>query len=177
MQATPSKKHSLSLEGAFYILMYTVALRGEEIPLIELAGITKHWDMGLNHEIPHIVVALIGWFKNELGESHHLMSVLCETPVGLLPKKWVERGLLGYTSLGISNGYMFRNQNGTKLKPSTFEPSFHYRIEQIKYCCPHMISPETDAPEEYGVSRSFRRGATSEATNRGASAETMKLIG
>lgn len=177
MQAPPPKKQFFALEGTFYTLAYTLALRGEEVPLIELAGIRKNWDMGLNHATPHIVIALIGRFKNELGESHHLMPVLCETPAGLQPRKWVERVLLGYSAQGISNGYMFRNQNGTKLKPGAFEPKFHSRLERIKHRCPHMISPETDVPEEYGVSRSFRRGATSEATNRGASAETIELIG
>jgi hypothetical protein len=34
---------ALALEGAFYILAYTLALRGEEVPLIHLRGIKKHW--------------------------------------------------------------------------------------------------------------------------------------
>ncbi len=37
--APAAKKQKLALEGAFYTLAYTLALRREEVPLIELHGL------------------------------------------------------------------------------------------------------------------------------------------
>ncbi len=54
MNAPASKRLKLALEGAFYTLAYTLALRGEEVPLIELNGLQAHWSKGLNHERPHM---------------------------------------------------------------------------------------------------------------------------
>ncbi len=106
-KASLTRRLPLALEGTFYTLAYTLALRGEEVPLVEIGGIIKHWDMGLNHETPHVVITLLGRFKNEVGESHHLMPVLCEAPAGLQPQLWVERVLWEYASQGITRGYMF----------------------------------------------------------------------
>lgn len=176
-KAQPQKQLKLALEGTFYTLAYTLALRGEEVPLIELHGLRSHWEKGLNHERPHVVVSLLGRFKNEIGESYHLIPVLTETPCGFQPKKWVKRVIDGYASQGITRGYVFRNSDQSKIKCSSIESKFHSRLEKIKQGHPELISEETDVAEEYGVSRSFRRGATSEATNRGASAETIELTG
>ncbi len=59
---------NVALEGAFYVLGFTLALRGEEVPLIELCGIHKHLSQGMTHDIPHVVITLLGRFKNEIGE-------------------------------------------------------------------------------------------------------------
>ena len=70
-------KIKFALEGAFYTIAYT--LRGEEVPLVEMRGIRRCWAQATTHEDPHIVIALLGRFKNELGECHHLMPVVFET--------------------------------------------------------------------------------------------------
>jgi hypothetical protein len=177
LTAPTTKKLKLALEGTFYTLAYTLALRGEEVPLIELHGLRSHWEKGLRHERPHVVISLLGRFKNEIGEAYHLMPVLAETPGGFQPQKWVKRVIDGYWEQGVTRGYIFRNKDHTKLKCSSLEPKFHSRLEKLKQEHPDLISEETDVAEEYGLSRSFRRGATSEATNRGASSETIELIG
>jgi hypothetical protein len=60
------KKLDSALEGMFYILGFTLVLRGEEMPLMELQGIIKHWDQGQQHSKPHVVITLSGRFKSEL---------------------------------------------------------------------------------------------------------------
>jgi hypothetical protein len=62
---------------------------------------------------------------------------------------------------------MFRNNDGTKMKLKTLESKFYDRLELIKLKRPDLIDREVEVFEEYGLSRSFRRGGTSEATNRG----------
>ncbi len=78
--ATRLEMLDMALEGAFYLLGFTLALRGEETPLTELQGIHSHLNQGLMHKKPHVVITLLGRFKNELGESYHMMPVLATTP-------------------------------------------------------------------------------------------------
>lgn len=154
-EANVLDKLKYALEGTFYIIAFTLALRGEELPLIELRGISKHWAQGLQHSTPHVVITLLGRFKNEIGESYHLMPVLYTTPRGLEPGKWVERVLDGYRHHHITSGYMFRNANGTKIKAKLMEPKFHERLNVIQIAHPNLISRDIEVMDEYGVSRSF----------------------
>jgi hypothetical protein len=47
------------------------------------------------------------------------------------------------------------------------KPNFISQLEHIQEMKPELIAANVDVEEEYGVSRSFRRGATSEAVNNG----------
>jgi hypothetical protein len=42
-ESPPEGRLGLALEGAFYTLAFTLALQGEEVPLIEIGGIRKYW--------------------------------------------------------------------------------------------------------------------------------------
>jgi hypothetical protein len=121
-------KIKFALEGAFYTIAYTLALRGEEVLLVEMRGIRRCWAQATTHEDPHIVIALLGRFKNELSECHHLMPVVFETPRGLEPGKWVKRVLDCYEERRVLSGYMFRNGDGTRLKAKEMEPAFYDRL-------------------------------------------------
>jgi hypothetical protein len=68
----------------------------------------------------------------------------------------------------------FANPRGNVPKCQTLSLPFFERLEQVKQLCPDLISPSFEVSENYGVSRSFRRGVTSEATNGGATNEVIK---
>ncbi len=176
-EAPQHNKLKAALEGAFYLIAYCLALRGEEVPLVELAGIRKHWAQARAHNKPHIVIALLGRFKHEIGEGYHVMPVVFETPRGLEPGKWVERVLHEYDRKGIHSGYMFRNRSRQKIKASDMEVKFHERLEKVKELQPILIREDMDVIEEYGISRSFRRGATSAVTNQGAPEDVINENG
>jgi hypothetical protein len=108
-----------------------LALRGEEVQLIELRGIISHWEKGMNHSKPHVVITILGHFNNEILESYHLMPVLATTPRGLPPGKWVERVKREYQARGITSGYVFRNEDGTKLKLKAMGDKFYDHLEII----------------------------------------------
>ncbi len=161
-------KFQLAREGAFYLIAYCCALRGEEVPLADLFGIRRHWLESGKHEQKHVVVALLGRFKGETGEGYHLMPIVSVTPRGLQPRLWIGRLLQIYEEKGINHGPLFRGADGRRCKAGDFETQFFERLEYIKLAKPQLMSTVEDITEEYGVSRSFRRGATSEAVNAGA---------
>jgi hypothetical protein len=62
IRASDAARLNLALEGAFYVLAFTLALRVEEIPLIELRGIHRNWNHGMQHAKHHVVITLLGRF-------------------------------------------------------------------------------------------------------------------
>jgi hypothetical protein len=73
-----------------------------------------------------VVITLLGRFKNEIGESYHMMPVMTSTSRGLHPRIWVSRVLEEYQRIGIQRGYTYRNLDGTKLKVKVMEPKFMF---------------------------------------------------
>jgi hypothetical protein len=55
----PEKHFQLASEGAFYVIAFSCALRGEEVPLTDLCGILKNWDRSSTSDPPHITIALL----------------------------------------------------------------------------------------------------------------------
>ena len=55
------------------------------------------------------------------------------------------------------------------------EANFWDRLERIQISKPHLLSDQIEVTEEYGVSRSFRRGSTSEAINRGVPPDVIEI--
>lgn len=161
-------KMTLAMEASFYLVAFCCALRGEEIQLTNLFGMLKHWDAGEIAETKHVVIPLLGRFKGETGENYHLLCVVDVTPRGLHPRKWIGRLLEMYNSLGIRSGPFFCDLKGQRLKARHFEPRFFDRLEMVKATQPHLLAGVEIIEDEFRVSRSFRRGATSEAVNQGA---------
>jgi hypothetical protein len=173
--AHPTHHYHLAAEGAFYVIAFSCALRGEEVPLADLTGILKHWESSCTNVIPHVTVALLGRFKGEIGENYHLLPIVPTTRSGIDNKKWIERLLNYYKSMNITFGPLFRNSQGQRIKARDMEPRFFDRLEQIQSNRPDLIPPTDDVVEEYGIYRSFRRGSTSEATNQGIPPEVIDM--
>jgi hypothetical protein len=173
---TRAERHfALASEGAFYVIAFCCALRGEEVPLADLLGMKKHWTASTSSDPPHIVIALLGRFKGEIGENYHLLPIVTMTDSGIDNKKWIGRLLDQYSLQGISNGPMFRDRNNQRVKAIHFEPIFFDRLEQIQSMRPDLIPSNDDVVEDYGIYRSFRRGSTSEVTNKGLPPEVIDL--
>lgn len=173
-KARPEGRFKLAKEASFYLIGFCGALRGEEIPMADLNGLMKHWDTAMSHPTrPHVPLALMGRFKNEIGEKYHYMPLASTTKSGLQVGLWIGRLLEEYLKLGITSGPLFRSDDGFPIRAGTMEESFFARLEKVQDERPDLIGPDTIVSEEYGIYRSARRGATSEATNRGVRPEVI----
>jgi len=164
---TDMARWELALEGCFYVISFTCALRGEEVPLTNLAGIREHLEESGMNKVPHVIVALLGRFKNEHGDSnYHLLPIVNVTRSGIQTRRWIERGVMMCERLGYTRGPLFRDSTtGGKLKATAFEKQFFRRLEMVQIQRPDLIGAGVDIEGQYGVSRSFRRGATSRAAD------------
>ena len=70
--------------GSFLLLGFVLSLRGNEGFMVEAHGLQSHRDCGRNEgEDSHVVIPLLGRFKNEDGDRWHLMVAVAETNSGL----------------------------------------------------------------------------------------------
>lgn len=174
-EAGANEKYEVAIEGAFYIISFCGGLRGEEVPLTNITGMRKWWSAGEDEGVtPHVVVALLGRFKNEVGEKYHLKPFATVTRSGLKPRLWIGRALEESQLKGFLSGPLFRDTKGFPMRARDMEDGFLERLERIQVTKPHLLSEQVNVSEEYGVSRSFRRGVTSEAINRGVTPEQIE---
>lgn len=156
----------------FCIVAFCCALRGEEVPMMSLTGVIQHLEEAINHATPHVVIALVGRFKNETSEQNHLMPIVMTTKSGLQPGKWVIRMVNWYKEGGITTGWVFRkgelNQwtESTKGRQSDVENDILSEIVHVQNVTEGIVGTKVDVFDEYGLSRSFRRGSDTHAINQ-----------
>jgi len=96
------------------------------------------------------------------------------TASGLKPGLWVKRMLDYYASKGIESGPVFRRwDRAGDAKASDYEYEFLTRLEAIQREEIGVIPATDNVFEDYGISRSLRRGSNSQATNQGVSSDDV----
>ena len=104
-------------------------LRGKEIVMMEMSGIVDSYNLSGRAATPHVIVPLLGKFKNEeVLVRHHKLPLVAVTRSGLEPRKWMGRLLETNLEKGMRRGFVFRNPDGTNAKASYFRGSRPYLV-------------------------------------------------
>ena len=164
------EKAKIASFAMFSIAGYLGGLRGEEIVKLDLFGLNAYFADGKSNNPPFVPITLIGKFKGETGVRHHILPLSWTTDSGIQCGKWTERFLEGQEFLGRSRGWAFVDEDGKRCQAKDFEPELHHYLEMIQKYDSSLINQLVNVREDYGVSRSYRRGSNTEAQNRGISA-------
>ncbi|KAL7574513.1 hypothetical protein ACA910_015869 [Epithemia clementina (nom. ined.)] len=102
-------KLETSLTGAMLMAGYTAALRGEEIPQIDVGMMRKYWEEGRSYtHKPHVPLALVGRFKQTNGAlKMYVQPLALVTSSGIPVQRWLGRAIQEYHAIGVSSGPMF----------------------------------------------------------------------
>jgi hypothetical protein len=176
---TANQTREILFPVLFAVVAYCGALRGEEVPLLDLEATKEFTACGMEHpdkEKRHSVLALHGRFKNELGEKCHLMPLVPETNSGLMPGKWIRRMVEWYDEVGVMRGPVFRNCAGARARQTQFGYSIMSRLVRVSVLSPSLLpDKKVDIMMDYSTRRSFRRGATTRAEIVGLSETITEL--
>jgi hypothetical protein len=158
---------------------FSGALRGEELPKIELGAIRKHWDEAINHPTtPHVPLVLTGRFKLTDGERLFFLPLACRSQAGIDIRLWTHQLLETYNAQGVNSGPVFRvAQKGGKVKRSAMgdlDLLFHGILMRVQERWPRVLPGTVKVQDETSVRRSLRRGSTTEASNRGIPREVVE---
>lgn len=163
----------------FALCAYVASLRGEEVPLLDLEQTREKTALGISHPTnPHVVLTLSGRFKNEIGVLKYHLPIVEINSSGLNVRKWIERMLVWYGP--DRKGYVFRDAVGHRVAAGFYAQKILNVILEIQQSgLEHergLVESDCDVFEEFGMSRSFRRGSDSRALAAGVSPATVDLI-
>jgi hypothetical protein len=151
-------------------------LRGEELPLTDLAGSHTNLARGRVHpKTKHGVVALLGRCKNESGEKYHLMLVPMKTNSGLKPTRWIDRMVEWYGEEGIVSGPVLGDKQGECAKYGDNEYGFLTPMTRVQVRNPDLFAkPDSNVFDDFSLRCSGRRSATGRSLNIGKDATIIE---
>ena len=158
----------LMLLGTLLIIGFVCALRGNECFMLDAQGLLSHINVGQSGQKKgneHVVIPLLGRFKNEDGNRLHLMVAVNVTASGLEVRLWLECWAALLTKENRTSGPAFCTPSGELISRKDVECGFHNQLERIQSEHSHLIGPEIIVRERYSIFRSLRRGSTARATD------------
>jgi len=168
--------HELTaMVGAYAVIAFGGSFRGNEVFLVDMHGVRKYLRSAEPLENT-VIIALLGRFKGETGERYHLAPMAALTSSGIPIKKWVTRLVEWHEKRGYFRGPLFGDRTGQVVRPKIIELELMDKLQRIKNTRRSIIPEDVDVYEDFGISRSFRRGSTSTARTRGVDDKTVTLI-
>ena len=175
---THDQKRRTCEMGAWMMGSFCTGLRGEEMLLIDLFGTRTSVEktMGDGASDPHFKFVIIGRTKGvqQDGKAFGIPCVKVTTGTGLRPGVWVKRLIDMKKVVGETHGKLFVR----RLRPAKmmeFEDDFYKVLERVQETT-DLISKEMCVRDEYGLSRSLRRGVTAHSKNMRVDKELRDAI-
>lgn len=168
------QKLAIAQGGAYALIAFCGSFRGNEVFLVDLFGLRKY--LQELKEKNFVMIPLLGRFKGEQHSRYHLQPLAAETSSGLKVRVWVERLVTMMTKGGSIHGPAFGDGKGGIVSARLLEGYLMDKLQQVKDTQPGVIPSDMDCFEDFGISRSFRRGATSTARTRGVGEKQIDLI-
>jgi hypothetical protein len=174
-------QRNIAEHGAFFLFLYCGSLRGFEGPKVLLASlrgqIVSPGSARAVREPTHVGLTLLGRFKARSQDQRSvLIPVAYETASGLLPGLWAERLVQVLEAAGVRTGWAFQNGDGEQLAMGNFSEMFYELLLTIQEESPELFPGELDIIEDFHLSRSHRRGATTRATEAGVAGADIDWI-
>jgi hypothetical protein len=175
---TKERKRFIIVAAAAFVILFGGALRGGEVFMIEASELVKRRDDGRKlDEDGHVVVPLMGRFKNEMGERNLLLVLANKTNGGLEIRKWVDRlsALLLLEGRGESTGPALCDEKGFVIQRWQLNDELHAMLQRVQSDNELIIPKDLDVDKKFNVYRSFRRGATTRAKEKGVDESTIAM--
>jgi hypothetical protein len=123
----------------------------------------------------HVVIPLLGRFKNEDGERWHVMASVSVTQSGLKVRRWLEKLVKVLENEKRGLGPAFCDPNGETIKYSWMDENFIERVKRAQNTHPHLIDQSIDVGEHFSIFRSIRKGSTARAVDMKVDQITIDL--
>ncbi len=161
----PQRRQYLVRAGLFFMCAYLGSLRGEEVPRIVRKYFVELNEESLNSSrMSHCVLPLYGNFKGDGNVPRcYLFRIATITRTGFNMKRWVERSM--EEERGSETMFLFADRNGKKESAVVYQYYLFEKLKSIQSEERGIIPLQIKIEEDYGISRSFRRGSSTAAAN------------
>ena len=174
-----SDKRKLTMVAAYVATTYSYSLRGNEGFWVDGDSLCQHIDLGREAvPIPHVVVALLGFFKAETGERMHVFSLANTTRTGIRVRVWLERVVRILVDEGKRGCPAFCDEEGYIMTHQQVEEIIHPIIELLQGSTglDQALPIGVDVATFYRCDRSFRRGSATTALVHKVKRETIEFV-
>jgi hypothetical protein len=175
---TPELKRRICEIGSWMMGGFCTGLRGEEMLLVDTLGTANSVRLLMKEGAPdpHFKFVVIGRTKGvqQDGKSFGIPCVKITKATGIRPGVWVQRLMDIKRLAGENHGKLFVR----KLRPAKlmeFEDDFYKVLERVQDTT-DLIAQEVCVRDEYGISRSLRRGVTAHSKNMRVDKELRDAI-
>jgi hypothetical protein len=173
------KRKIVICAGTFVILFGGALYGGEVLMMLEASEFVKRRDDGRNlKENGHIVVPLMGRFKNETGKRILIIVLSNVTKSGLQIQKWIDRftALLLSEGKGRTTGPAICDKDGFVLENWKINAGeLHEMLKRVQSLSDGVIPGDIDVERNFNTYRLFQRGATTRAKEQGVSEAMIGL--
>ena len=176
---TEDRKRILAMTAGYMAVTYSYSLRGNEGFWVDGDSLVKNIQLGKNDRLrPHVVVALLGFFKAEGGERMHVFSIANCTASGIRVRIWLERIVTILVKEKKKGCPAFCDVEGYILTSGHIERVMHPILASLQggpgldQYLPRGIDIETF----YRCERSFRRGAETTALVNKVNKTTIEFV-
>ena len=182
VESDPNDKEAVEA-GTFFLLVYLGALRGNEVAMANLGAMRGMMEttQAFQEPVPHAPLVLQGLMKSRSGTpTTYLFLLSCVTRSQIAPDigVWIGRLIELRKEEGKTSGWLFPIKEGKgkgePVKMNYYEGCFHDVLLEVQRDT-DLIPSELDVVDRYHISRSFRRGVTTEARIGGVSGEDIEL--
>ena len=175
---TEERKRMIVLCAGAFTVLFAGALRGGEVFMLEASEFVKRRDDGRDDRRGgHVVIPLMGRFKNETGERNLIIVLANKTNGGLNVRKWIDRftALLLFEGHGESTGPAVCDKKGYVMERWKMNGELHEILKRVQNLEPNLIPSDVEVDKRFNLYRSFRRGATTRAKEMGVSEPTIDM--
>ena len=175
---TEVEKRECVMLGAFLTIGFVCALRGNEVFMVEADGLQRLIEEGKNDVIvenSHVVIPLLGRFKNEDGEKWHLMVAVNITESGIKARFWVEKLVQVLRKERRGMGPAFCNTDGELMNYWDINNKFIQELEYLQQHQGHLLQSEINIGNHYSIFRSLRKGSTARAMDKKVDSNVIDL--
>ena len=174
-----SDKRKLTMVAAYVATTYSYSLRGNEGFWVDGDALCQHIDLGRDAlPIPHVVIALLGFFKAETGERMHVFSLANTTRSGIRVRVWLERVVRILLSEGKKECPAFCDEDRYIMTHRHVEEIIHPILELLQGSVglDQALPIGVDVETFYRCDRSFRRGSATTALVHKVKRETIEFV-
>ena len=173
-----ARRRWISVVGCYLVVCFVCSLRGNEGFMIDFYGLRTHIKDGksLDEKTPHVVIPLLGRFKNEIGERMHLMLSVSETKSGFKVREWVERLVVTLWCEGKRDGPAICDIDGFVIDSTKMNQEFREQLAIVQMYRPDLIKSNINVFELYNIRRSLRRGSSTIARREKVSSTVIDLV-
>ena len=166
---TEEKSREAIILGAFLVVSFVCALRGNEGFMLEADGLQQMIEFGKNEEkekLAHVVMPLLGRFKNEDGEKWHVMVAVSTTGSGLRIRFWLEMLVQVLVAEKKDTlGPAFCTKEGEMIDYWEMNNKFITEVEAVQEDYPDLLDQTIEIGDHFSIFRSLRKGSTARATD------------